>query len=58
MSHKGNKQYLPTKPCVCCGRDMSWRKAWEKNWDAVKYCSEACRRQARRRAGANTAVAT
>jgi hypothetical protein len=24
---------------------MSWRKAWAKNWDAVKFCSEACRRQ-------------
>jgi hypothetical protein len=24
---------------------MTWRKAWAKNWDAVKFCSEACRRQ-------------
>jgi len=42
-THKGNKQSLPSKPCVACGRPMSWRKKWEKNWDQVKYCSEACR---------------
>lgn len=41
---KGNKQYLPVKTCVACGRDMVWRKSWAKNWEAVKYCSEACRR--------------
>ena len=41
---KGNKQALPTKPCVACGRPMSWRKAWAKNWADVKYCSDACRR--------------
>ena len=44
---KGNKSYLPSKPCVACGRAMTWRKAWAKNWDEVKYCSEACRRSAR-----------
>lgn len=43
-SYKGNKQFLPSKPCVACGRAMSWRKKWEKNWEQVKYCSEACRR--------------
>ena len=42
---RGNKASLPTKPCVACGRPMSWRKAWAKNWDQVKYCSEACRKQ-------------
>jgi hypothetical protein len=42
-SFKGNKAYLPSKPCVVCGRPMSWRKAWAKNWDEVRYCSEACR---------------
>ena len=40
---KGNKAHLPTKPCVACGRPMTWRKAWAKNWDEVKYCSTACR---------------
>ena len=42
-SFKGNKAYLPSKPCVVCGRTMTWRKAWAKNWDEVRYCSEACR---------------
>jgi hypothetical protein len=42
---KGNKANLPSKPCVACGRPMTWRKSWEKNWDSVKYCSERCRRQ-------------
>ncbi len=42
--HKGNKAALPSKPCVACGRPMSWRRAWAKNWDEVRYCSEACRR--------------
>lgn len=41
---KGFKQQLPTKPCLACGRLMSWRKAWAKNWEQVKYCSDACRR--------------
>ena len=41
---KGNKAALPTRPCVHCGRPMSWRKAWASNWDEVKYCSDACRR--------------
>ncbi len=43
MAFKGNKAFLPSKPCVACGREMSWRKSWAKNWDAVKYCSQACR---------------
>lgn len=43
-SFKGNKSFLPSKPCMVCGRDMTWRKAWAKNWDSVKYCSEACRK--------------
>lgn len=42
---KGNKQSLPAKPCVACGRPMTWRKRWEKNWDEVKYCSDACRKR-------------
>ena len=40
---KGNKSFLPSKPCVSCGRPMSWRKSWAKNWDSVLYCSERCR---------------
>lgn len=42
---KGNKQALPRKLCVACGRDMVWRSAWAKNWAEVKFCSAACRRR-------------
>jgi hypothetical protein len=41
---RGNKAALPSKPCVACGRAMSWRKRWASNWAEVKYCSDACRR--------------
>jgi hypothetical protein len=44
---KGNKQYLPSKPCAACGRTMTWRKAWARNWDSVLYCSERCRKARR-----------
>ncbi|MDE2081250.1 MAG: DUF2256 domain-containing protein [Burkholderiales bacterium] len=43
-SHRGNKAALPSKPCVACGRPMSWRRRWAKTWAEVKYCSDACRR--------------
>lgn len=43
MSFKGNKASLPSKLCVACGREMTWRKAWAKNWSEVKYCSDRCR---------------
>ena len=48
---KGNKQSLPSKPCVVCGRDMVWRKGWAKNWAEVKYCSDACRKAAKAKNG-------
>ncbi|MBV9891381.1 MAG: DUF2256 domain-containing protein, partial [Rhizobacter sp.] len=38
---KGNKQSLPSKPCVVCGRAVSWRKRWARTWDEVKFCSGA-----------------
>ncbi|WP_081621338.1 DUF2256 domain-containing protein [Flavobacterium rivuli] len=43
-TYKGNKSYLPSKPCATCGREFTWRKKWEKNWDEVKYCSDGCRK--------------
>jgi len=44
---RGNKQSLPSKPCLACGRPMTWRKRWRATWDEVKYCSDACRGRAR-----------
>ncbi|NRT55319.1 DUF2256 domain-containing protein [Sphaerotilus uruguayifluvii] len=46
---RGNKSFLPSKPCAACGRTMSWRRAWARCWDEVKFCSEACRRGGPRR---------
>ena len=43
-SFKGNKQSLPSKTCVACGRPMTWRKRWARTWDEVKFCSDACRK--------------
>ncbi|MBG6079986.1 DUF2256 domain-containing protein [Rubrivivax gelatinosus] len=49
---KGNKRFLPSKPCVVCGRPMVWRRAWAKNWDEVRYCSDACRKRKNAERGA------
>lgn len=35
---------VDSKPCLSCGRQITWRKKWERDWDNVKYCSDACRR--------------
>ena len=43
-SFKGNKQGLPSKPCVAFGRAMAWRKRWARSWPEVKFCSDACRK--------------
>lgn len=51
---KGNKSFLPSKPCLACGRPMAWRKAWAKNWDEVRWCSEPCRRRGRSAGGSAT----
>lgn len=34
-----------SKPCVSCGRTITWRKAWARDWDQVRSCSDACRRR-------------
>ena len=35
----------PSKTCVACGREITWRKKWARDWDEVKHCSDACRRR-------------
>lgn len=45
------KQNLPQKVCVVCQRPFTWRKKWAKDWDQVKYCSDACRKKSKSRAG-------
>lgn len=41
---RASREGLPSKPCVVCGREITWRRKWERDWDEVKYCSKACRR--------------
>ena len=35
----------PPKPCLVCGRPITWRKKWERDWDQVRYCGDGCRRR-------------
>lgn len=35
----------PSKTCVACGREITWRKKWARDWAEVKFCSAGCRRQ-------------
>lgn len=42
------KADLPQKPCAHCGLPMVWRRKWAKVWTEVKFCSERCRREAKR----------
>ncbi len=41
------KENLPSKPCLNCGRDFTWRKKWENCWDEVTCCSKRCRSEMR-----------
>ncbi|MBY0299645.1 MAG: DUF2256 domain-containing protein [Methylobacterium sp.] len=47
MRRKGD---LPQKTCAQCGRPFAWRRKWERVWDEVRYCSDRCRGEAKRRA--------
>jgi hypothetical protein len=51
MIRKGD---LPRKTCATCGRPFDWRKKWAKVWDEVKYCSDRCRGEAKRKSPAST----
>ena len=35
----------PSKTCISCGREITWRKKWARDWEAVRYCSDGCRRR-------------
>lgn len=34
----------PSKPCICCGGTILWRRRLASDWDKVRYCSASCRR--------------
>ncbi len=42
------KNNLPQKICPICKLSFTWRKKWERDWDNVIYCSERCRRAAKK----------
>lgn len=37
-----NPHNLPTKVCVVCNQEFTWRKKWEDCWDEVQCCSKRC----------------
>jgi hypothetical protein len=43
------KSELPVKVCLACNLPFTWRKKWERNWEEVRYCSEKCRRNKRKK---------
>ncbi|MFN3275337.1 MAG: DUF2256 domain-containing protein [Paracoccus sp. (in: a-proteobacteria)] len=55
MAKMRRKSDLPQKICAVCGRPFAWRKKWASVWDEVRYCSDRCRGDARKGAGAGKA---
>ncbi|WP_139112534.1 DUF2256 domain-containing protein [Hoeflea olei] len=49
MPKRLGKSDLPQKPCAYCGRPFSWRRKWAAVWTEVRYCSDRCRTEARRK---------
>ncbi|MDP2119114.1 MAG: DUF2256 domain-containing protein [Hoeflea sp.] len=43
------KSDLPRKTCAHCNRPFAWRRKWARVWDEVKYCSDRCRADSRRK---------
>jgi hypothetical protein len=43
------KPDLPTKTCAHCERPFTWRRKWALNWSEVRFCSDRCRRESRRK---------
>ncbi|QJD71355.1 DUF2256 domain-containing protein [Marinobacterium sp. LSUCC0821] len=43
-----HKQTLPSKECEHCQRPFNWRKKWARDWVQVRYCSERCKREAKK----------
>lgn len=43
------KADLPSKACAACGLPFQWRKKWEKVWADVRFCSDRCRADTKKR---------
>ncbi|MAD67544.1 DUF2256 domain-containing protein [Gammaproteobacteria bacterium] len=46
MRKKGD---LPKKHCLNCGLPFTWRKKWARSWEEVRFCSQRCKTEARRK---------
>lgn len=49
MAKMRKKDDLPQKICAVCARPFAWRKKWERDWESVKYCSDRCRAEAKKK---------
>lgn len=53
MPKQVKKADLPQKVCVACGRPFVWRKKWERVWAEVKFCSDRCRGEHKKKRAAS-----
>jgi hypothetical protein len=37
------------KDCIICGKMFTWRKKWKNNFDDVKYCSDECKLESKKK---------
>lgn len=42
-------QYKEFKYCEYCGKIMTLRKKWKHNFESVKYCSDKCKIEAKKK---------
>ncbi|MCB0558485.1 MAG: DUF2256 domain-containing protein [Lewinellaceae bacterium] len=49
MPRRRKKENLPHKICAHCGLPFTWRKKWARCWEEVRYCSERCRQEAKKK---------
>jgi hypothetical protein len=43
------KNGFAPKICLACGLEFEWRKKWARDWEQVKFCSEKCRGNAKKK---------
>jgi hypothetical protein len=49
MPKMRKKSDLPQKICPSCARPFAWRKKWQRDWETVKYCSDRCRAEPKKK---------
>lgn len=49
LNHMASHQPKVTeKPCEHCGKPIQWTRNTATIWESIKYCDNACKRQANR----------